>query len=355
MEEGDYIHKLLKIKNNSKKFFRKHSLFLGAISVAVFSVFLIVVSAKTILVSSQETSLAEKRIDPPNNGSFLSPVRNFVGEFPEMSFFQKDSLIGIAPTAVISPKSLGSVISDNRPNRGTEIAKYIVKPGDTLSLIAKKFGLSLNTILWANNLNANSRLKVGQEITILPVDGLVHIVKKGETLSEVAKTYKADPEAIVSFNNLSSPGEIFENQALIIPGGKMPPARYYYATKRTRANLPHSTNDFYGLSFHYPWGQCTYWVAQRRAIPLNLGNAKDWLNNAIAFSSFRVCKGSYCQPEVGAVVSLKGSSLGHVAYVEKVEGNRIIFSEMNYLGLGKVDYRSMKIGDPRIFGYIYKP
>ena len=135
---------------------------------------------------------------------------------------------------------------------------------------------------------------------------------------------------------------------MIIPDGELP--SFSQIGQKSCTDL--STNNFYGLSHRYPYGQCTWWVAQKRAIP-SWGNAKDWLSNAVA-SGFPVCKGSHCTPNVGAVISLKGSSLGHVAYVERLTNGKVIFSEMNYIGWGKMNYRSLKIGDYRILGYIYK-
>ena len=98
----------------------------------------------------------------------------------------------------------------------------MVEPGDTLSGIAKKFNISLNTILWANDLNQNSTIKPGQKLIILPVSGVLHYVKRGDTLSEIAQTYKAEIEEIVAFNELSGEDDIFVGDILIIPNGKMP-------------------------------------------------------------------------------------------------------------------------------------
>ncbi len=61
-----------------------------------------------------------------------------------------------------------------------------------------------------------------------------------------------------------------------------------------------------------------------------------------------------CIPRVGAVVSLEGHKVyGHVAYVERVLGDKVIFSEMNYIGLGKMNYRTLRVGSSLIKGYIY--
>jgi len=101
------------------------------------------------------------------------------------------------------------------------IIKYLVKEGDTLGKIAADFGVSLNTVIWANNLKSGSVIKPNQELVILPVSGILHEVKKGETLFSIAKKYKADLNEIIAFNNLDKENEITIGQELIIPNGTL--------------------------------------------------------------------------------------------------------------------------------------
>jgi len=77
-------------------------------------------------------------------------------------------------------------------------------------------------LLWANDLLKNSKLKIGQNLVILPVSGLVHIAKSGDTIGEISKTYKAKTEDIIAFNNLTNEGDIFIGDILVIPNGIMP-------------------------------------------------------------------------------------------------------------------------------------
>ncbi|MBU2577789.1 CHAP domain-containing protein, partial [Patescibacteria group bacterium] len=161
---------------------------------------------------------------------------------------------------------------------------------------------------------------------------------------------KTDPEKIITFNDLSGEGDIVINEVLVIPDGKLPSISI--VQEETGALFRFSTNNFYGHSHAYPYGQCTWWVAQKKPIP-SWSHAKNWLDNAI-LSGFPVCKGSYCIPQVGAVISLKGNWLyGHVGYVEEVRGDKVVFSEMNYIGWGRMNYRTLRVGSPSIKGYIY--
>ncbi len=97
------------------------------------------------------------------------------------------------------------------------ITTYTVKDGDTLGKIASKFGISKNTILYANTA-VKTTLKVGQVLIILPVDGVSYSVKKGDTMESIAKAYKADATDIEVYNDISGSG-LKIGQVLIVPGG----------------------------------------------------------------------------------------------------------------------------------------
>lgn len=117
-----------------------------------------------------------------------------------------------------------------------EIVTYTVKANDNVWAIAQGFGLQAETVLWANS-EVESQpdlLRVGQELIILPVDGIYYHVQKGDTLESIAKKFKITAEKIVEFkgNNLEEPYTLVAGQKLVLPGGKkeMPRANYsnYY-------------------------------------------------------------------------------------------------------------------------------
>lgn len=110
------------------------------------------------------------------------------------------------------------------------IITYTVEGGDTLSTIADKFGISVDTIRWENNLTVDD-LSVGQELKILPVTGIAHKVSKGETIYSIAKYYNTDPQKIVDFpfNNFANPEtfSLVEGQILVVPDGIKPSEQQY--------------------------------------------------------------------------------------------------------------------------------
>lgn len=152
---------------------------------------------------------------------------SFLIESPNLFFVQKNSLKAVSPPVVVTPKILGSLIGDSEAELGIrkEVIEYTVQEGENLWNIATNFDISLDTLLWSNDLNKNSVISPGQKLIILPVSGLVHYVQKGETLSEIAEIYKADIDEVIFFNELSEE-KIFAGDILIIPDGVMPPQTY---------------------------------------------------------------------------------------------------------------------------------
>jgi murein DD-endopeptidase MepM/ murein hydrolase activator NlpD len=125
--------------------------------------------------------------------------------------------------ALIKPEIPSSKVNTDLFQRQSSI-NYIVKEGDTISAIARKFGLQSSTILWENDLGKYSIIKPGKKLVIPPIDGVGHIVKKNEILSTIAKKYDSDLNKIINYNNLVSADDISIGQKLFIPDGvKAPP------------------------------------------------------------------------------------------------------------------------------------
>lgn len=103
-----------------------------------------------------------------------------------------------------------------------QISVYIVREGDSLSEIAEMFDVSVNTILWSNDLKKGSALKPGQTLTILPISGVRYTVKKGDTLASVAKKYNGNADEIIRYNDLDTDGDLAIGSIIIIPNGQIP-------------------------------------------------------------------------------------------------------------------------------------
>jgi LysM repeat protein len=107
----------------------------------------------------------------------------------------------------------------DRDNRfDVAIDYYTVKEGDTLESIALAYDLNVNTLVWANDLDGQE-LVVGNELTILPMDGVLVEVRSGDTLQSIANEYSASAQEIADFNWLDAPFELEIGSKLFVPNG----------------------------------------------------------------------------------------------------------------------------------------
>ncbi len=109
---------------------------------------------------------------------------------------------------------------------GGDIRIYTVQDGDTISEIARAHHVTVDTILWANEIDDVERIKPGDTIIILATNGVRHTVRRGDTIQSIAKKYKASAEAIISYNSLPANGELTVGEEIVVPDGikEEPPA-----------------------------------------------------------------------------------------------------------------------------------
>lgn len=138
-------------------------------------------------------------------------------------------------TALSAQDDSGAFVDLGTSGNG-QISSYVVQSGDTISSIAKMFNVSVNTILWANNLTSRT-LKTGQELVILPITGVRHIVKSGDTIASISKKYSASQSDILAYNGLSSDSKLDVGDEIIIPDGEMTSSGSTSATVRIANGL----------------------------------------------------------------------------------------------------------------------
>lgn len=152
---------------------------------------------------------------------------------------------GNGKTTIPTTKTIDSVLD------------YIVQNGDTVSGIATKFGITSDTVLYANNLNSGSFLQVGQKLKILPVSGILYTVKSGDTLQSIAKKYNIaakgySDQVLLEVNNLDSV-DLAANQILLVPGAEPEISVPVVAARPIVASIPRSVySPPPGVSFSSP-------------------------------------------------------------------------------------------------------
>jgi len=101
----------------------------------------------------------------------------------------------------------------------SEAIVYTVKDGDSMERLSQRYKISKETIAWANNLKEGETLHPGDEVVILPVDGVLHTVKAGQTLLGISELYDISSDRISQQNKLKG-SYLMAGQGLIIPEGK---------------------------------------------------------------------------------------------------------------------------------------
>ncbi len=262
---------------NSLKFLANPLVCLGLV---LFSFLLF--SQLTSEVSSEDLVLASVADWTPKesqNKVFLSQ-KDQVEEGFELLAVGGTCLKATGPVTVAHTQTLGGTAQSGDQNAvpgGKEVLEYQVQPGDTLSSIAESFGVSLSTVLWANDLSRTSSISVGQKLTILPVSGVMHLVNKGETVSHLAQAYQAEISEIREFNELPEDDKIVVGDLVIVPGGE-PPARPTASASRAPSGTPSGASS-------RPSAPTTpnYFICPVPA-PCNITQGLHWYN-AIDFSN----------------------------------------------------------------------
>jgi surface antigen len=243
-----------------------------------------------------------------------------------------------------------------------EIKQYTSKTGDTAITIAQQFGISPDTVKWANNL-ATDAIEPGRQLTIPPVDGIVYTVKAGDTTDSVASKYHADKDRIVAFNDLEL-GGLVPGKQIIIPAGSLPEEeRPGYVAPRSASRYGAYGGGYSTVNAQvarasagnrYAFGNCT-WYAYERRMQLGRPVGSFW-GNAATWASYARAAGYLVNntPAVGAVMQ-NGGGYGHVAIVESVNSDgSITISEMNYAGnFNRVTSRTVSADVAAGFSYIH--
>lgn len=100
---------------------------------------------------------------------------------------------------------------------------YVVQTGDTIYSIARRHGVTVDAILWANKMTDANVIRVGQKLVIPPASGKLHIVKDGDTLDSLSQSYGVSKTGIAAVNGLDEAAALTSGQRLLIPSSVRPP------------------------------------------------------------------------------------------------------------------------------------
>ena len=109
-----------------------------------------------------------------------------------------------------------NVARNRKSTKRNKVVTYKVKAGDNLQKISKRFGTSVNQLKASNGLRS-SRINTGKKLQITAANIKMHIVKRGESLIAIANKYKVSMSNILYANNLKNKSKIQIGRRLTIP------------------------------------------------------------------------------------------------------------------------------------------
>lgn len=191
----------------------------------------------------------------PSSGFFAISTQGYGQGGPgisnEPSPIQEDAVAGFNP--------LDTNYIDQISSKRNQIVEYEVQTGDTISFIASDYGVSVNSILWANNLKSSQNISIGQILKIPPITGVVHSIKSGDTIQSIAKKYGAETNKIVEFNALPMDGPLQIGKQIIVPDGKIgsiaAAGSVQQSTTKLFSYLPNLGDFFRWPATGFNWGK----------------------------------------------------------------------------------------------------
>ena len=264
--------------------------------------------------------------------------------------------------AVTAASGVAAIAAHNDAEASTQ---HTVKNGESLWVIADEYGVSVDQLKSSNNISGNM-IFPGQVITVngssstggsgsqesTATSGSTYTVKSGDSLDVIAQQHGVSVDQLMKSNNLKG-YIIYPGQNLKIAGGSGSDT----ATAPSNNTQPSQTGGSQSFNDQnlYDWGQCTYYVIDRRsqagsAISTYWGDAKYWAGAAQA-DGFRVDS----TPAVGSIMQSTTGQYGHVSYVESINSDgSLLVSETNYnTAPGVTDYRTIPASQVYNYSYIH--
>lgn len=253
--------------------------FYGTVVLAIVILMIKSTSGQTNLINTfrQRTTIVETSVsilspNRPSTGSYLADISSLTvwengtafkgqggpGPTLESTTVQENAIFAHNPADI----DYINKIVDERVG----VTEYTVQPGDSLSFIARDYGVSIESIMWANGLRDSNSIREGNILKIPPVSGVIHTVRSGDTISTIAKKYGVEADAIITYNSLSKDGKLQINDELIVPDGKIKTTNMAAKLIPSFAHLP-NLDDY----FAHPTnglGRISQWLHGRNGIDI---------------------------------------------------------------------------------------
>lgn len=234
------------------------------------------------------------------------------------------------------------------------VVEYVVKGGDTVGQIANFFGVSEETMRWANDLSEVSIIHPGDILKIPPGDGVIREVQEGDTLEKFAERYKREDQtvqavmqSIADSNWLDPPFDLEEGQELFVPEGRLPLAEDNAVSYSGMVKYSRGSGDV-GRFLSWPVEDNRGGVTQcfhswHNGIDIADSGSPDLVAAASGVVTFAGCHSGHC-PSKGSLYG--GSGTGWGVEVDHGNGYVTVYGHMRsiYVKKGQKVKRGQALG-----------
>jgi len=212
--------------------------------------------------------------------------------------------------------------------------KYKVQKGDSVSGIAKKFGISLGAVIASNNIRNARQLKEGVTLRIPNIDGIPYSIKSGDSLSKISVSFNVPLEVILDINDLKS-DVIKAGETIFIPGARM--------------------ND---LDLRMSLGELFIYPVSGKHLTSNFGMRKDPMSGELKFHTgidLRANTGTTVMASMEGTVSVISENwlYGKHVILSHPNGYKTMYAHLNAVSVKQGDKvaQGRKIGEAGNTGY----
>ena len=199
-----------------------------ALTVVSFSLFLFL--ANFLIMNMRQTSNAAilPKDKLPSNIAYnkvldeMSPEQ--LSSSPESSLSDVPTVTSAVTIENATDIFYNTITSDNTlvgdGTIGMKYDEYIIEEGDNLTVISRKIGANLDTLVSVNKISNANRLRPGQKIIVPNRNGLLYTMKKGESIEDVTERYDVSLKRVLTFNKISDTADIEAGDDIFLPGAK---------------------------------------------------------------------------------------------------------------------------------------
>lgn len=199
-----------------------------ALTVVSFSLFLFL--ANFLIMNMRQTSNAAilPKDKLPSNIAYnkvldeMSPEQ--LSSSPESSLSDVPTVTSAVTIENATDIFYNTITSDNTlvgdGTIGMKYDEYIIEEGDNLTVISRKIGANLDTLVSVNKISNANRLRPGQKIIVPNRNGLLYTMKKGESIEDVTERYDVSLKRVLTFNKISDASNIEAGDDIFLPGAK---------------------------------------------------------------------------------------------------------------------------------------